>query len=419
MTEEQDIVWPLWKRVGFRFAFVYFVLYTLPFPLDYLPFAGDWFEERWVMLWRALVPRMVEPFLGAPIPRAGNGSSDTSWGWFQIVCYIAIAAIVALLWSVLDRRRPHYARLYRYLHTYLRFSLAGAMFSYGIQKIIPAQFPPPSLDRLVSTYGSSSPMGFLWTFMGASTIYEIYAGGAELLAGILLVVPRTVLLGELVTIGVMSNVVATNLGFDVSVKTYAMHLFVIAIFLAAPDVRRIIDVFFRQPARPLFENRRARILWLVVAALLVTRFVYVNLRDTIPFYLDRISLAHRSPLRGVWDVDLLDVDGVARPPLVTDATRWRRVVFDFQGQGSIFLMNDDRNLYRITLDETKKTIGFTNRFQPNGVFHLTYVRPNAQTLQLDGVVGGHRIHAVCKLDDRKYLLTSRGFHWVNERALNR
>lgn len=413
------MVWPLWKRIGFRFAFVYFVLYTLPFPLDYLPFAGPWFEERWVTLWRALVPRLIEPFLGAPIPRSGNGSSDTSWGWYQIVCYIAIAAIVALIWSVLDRRRTEYSRLYRYLHTYLRYALAAAMFSYGIQKVIPAQFPPPSLDRLVSTYGSSSPMGFLWTFMGASAIYQIYAGGSELLAAILLVVPRTVLLGELVTIGVMSNVVATNLGFDVSVKTYSMHLFVIAIFLAVADVGRILDVFFRHPVRPLFESRRARTLWLVVATLLVARFVYVNLRDTIPFYRDRISLAHRSPLRGVWDVNVLDVDGVARPPLVTDLTRWRRVVFDFQGQGSIFLMNDDRNLYRVALDETKKTITFTNRFDVNGGFKLAYARPDPATLQLDGVVAGHQLHAVCKLDDRKYLLTSRGFHWINERALNR
>jgi len=411
------IRWPLWKRIGFRLVAVYFVLYALPFPLEYLPLAGPRIEQRWAAMWEAIV-RFAGLFMKKPIVLGTAGSSDMTFHYVQMVCFLAIAAIVTLIWSVIERRHAG-VRGHRSLYAYLRLYLASAMLSYGIQKIIPAQFPPLSLDRLVQTYGSSSPMGFLWTFMGASPAYEMFAGAAELLAGLLLIARRTTLLGALATIAVMSNVVALNLSFDVSVKMYASHLLLMALFIAAPYARELAGFFLRRPSEPLFEKRWAQIGSLVVGMLLVTLFVYTDLDETLTFFRQRISIDHRSPLRGIWNVDVLDVDGVPRPPLVTDAARWRRVVFDFQGQSSIFLMSDERNLYRTKIDEKKKTISFTNRYDPRDVFGLAYGRPDPTTLQLDGTVGGHAMHAVCKLDRGEFLLTTRGFHWINERALMR
>jgi hypothetical protein len=200
---------------------------------------------------------------------------------------------------------------------------------------------------------------------------------------------------------------------------YATHVLLTALYVAAPDLRNLFEFLLNRPSAPLFAKRWARTGWLVFLTLLVARFVYVGVSDSVTFYRERISLDHRSPLRGVWNVDVLDVDGVTRPPLVTDAARWRRVVFDYQGQSSIFLMSDQRNLYRTNIDEKKRTIRFTNRYDPQDVFSLAYLRPDPATLQLDGTVAGHAMHAVCKLGDGNFLLTSRGFHWINERALMR
>jgi hypothetical protein len=411
--------WPLWKRIGFRFLSIYFVLYALPFPFDYIPGIGPRLDAWWVSIWAAIVPRLAKLFLSRPIVTGTAGSSDMTFHYLQILCFMAIAALATLLWGLLDRGRTDDARLYRFVHSFLRVYVASAMFSYGIQKIIPAQFPPPSLDRLVQTIGSTSPMGFLWTFMGASPAYEIFAGAAELLAALLLIARRTALLGALVTIAVMSNVVALNLFFDASIKTYSSHLLLMAVFLAAPDARKLADFFLRRSPEPLFESRWAHVGWLLTGALLVALFVYTGVSETLTFYRETISTDRRSPLRGIWNVDALDVDGVPRPPLVTDAARWRRVVFDYPGQSSIFLMSDERNLYRTRLDEKKRTIDFVNRFDPQDVFRLKYARPDHATLQLDGTVGGHAMHAVCRLEEKQFLLTSRGFHWINERALNR
>src|SRR5262249_15637843 len=123
------------------------------------------------------------------------------------------------------------------------FCLGTAMVGYGAFKLIASQFPAPTLDRLMQTYGESSPMGLLWTFMGASETYTMFVGSAEMIAGILLFPRKTSTLGALMSIGVLSNVVALNFSYDVPVKLYSSHLLAMAIFVLLPDARRVANFF--------------------------------------------------------------------------------------------------------------------------------------------------------------------------------
>ncbi|HEV7428986.1 MAG TPA: hypothetical protein VGQ46_21745 [Thermoanaerobaculia bacterium] len=51
---------------------------------------------------------------------------------------------------------------------------------------------------------------------------------------------------------------------------------------------------------------------------------------------------------------------------------------------------------------------------------VTYQRPNPNTLFIDGVLGGRNIQALCHLEPTPaFLLTTRGFHWINEFPFNR
>jgi hypothetical protein len=45
------------------------------------------------------------------------------------------------------------------------------MIVYGAVKVIKLQFSYPGPDTLLHTFGESSPMHLLWTFMGASDGY--------------------------------------------------------------------------------------------------------------------------------------------------------------------------------------------------------------------------------------------------------
>ena len=125
------------------------------------------------------------------------------------------------------------------------------MITYGSVKVIKSQFPNPTLDRLLQPFGDASPMGLLWTFMGASESYNIFTGAGEMLGGLLLTTRRTTLLGALVCFGVMSHVAMLNFSYDVPVKLFSMHLLAMALFLMAPDLGRLARMFvLNRPVEP-------------------------------------------------------------------------------------------------------------------------------------------------------------------------
>ena len=417
-------VWSPVKWVLFRFVFSYLVLYSFPFPLFYIPYVGMGFMWYFQM-WGKLVPWVGQQLFGVTITVQPNGSGDTTYNYVQVFCYFVIAAIATLVWSLLDRRRRNYARLYEWLRIYTRFVLAVAMVGYGAFKVIPSQFPAPSFDRLMQPYGDSSPMGILWTFMGASVAYNVFAGLGELVGGLLLVFRRTTLLGALVCIGVMSNVAMLNFSYDVPVKLYSVHLLLMAVFLAAHDLRRLANVLvLNRPAEPYEDRPLFRRKWLhrgskVLGVLFVGYVTFTSLQFSYTSAKDWNDVA-KSPLYGLWDVEELVVDGQVRPPLVTDSDRWRRVMFTGGNRMSFQLMSGTRDRYNVAIDPKKRTLDFTKRDDPVWKSTLAYARPQPEVLVLQGAFDGHKVRArLRKGEIPEFLLTTRGFHWINERPFNR
>jgi hypothetical protein len=428
LSPEPSTVEPAWglgRRVFFRFTFVYFFLFIFPFPLSFIPYVGAALQP-YQDLWDHLVPWVGKHLFHVDITVQPNGSGDTTYNYVQLFCFLVIALAAAAVWTLLDRKRANYVPLNEWLRLYVRFSLATAMISYGGYKVIVSQFPGPTLDRLVQPFGDASPMGLLWTFMGASAAYTIFGGASEMLGGLLLTFRRTTLLGALVSIAVLSNIVMLNFAYDVPVKLYSSHLLLMAVFVAAPDLRRLVDFFVlnRRPEpaeiRPLFERRWLHRGALVFRALFVLAYVSFALYQSQQSRKSYGDLAPRSPLRGVWNVEEMTVNGQVRPAVFTDATRWRRLVFDHPQNMSIQLMDDSRRRYTLALQPARKAMVLTKRDDPKAKLHFTYQQPEPGLLTMQGTLEGETIQArLRKADTKSFLLTSRGFHWINEYPFNR
>lgn len=418
--------WSTGKRMLFRYLCSYLFLFNFPFPLGYIPYAMVPFSpvlnlrEKGI-LWMG---RLVFGHETLPHP---TGSGDTAHDWADFFFRLLLAAVITLVWSLLDRKRREYVRLHEWLRVYVRFSLAAAMISYGAFKLIPSQMPAPGVDRLLQPLGDSSPMGLLWTLMGASAAYSIFTGASEMLGGLLLVTRRTTLLGALVCIGVMANVVMLNFSYDVPVKLYSSHLLFEAIVLAAPDFRRLANALvFNRPAepapiRPLFQRAWLNRAGLVLRTLLVGFLAWQSL-NTSATNRARYSQEARAkaPLNGIWDVDELTIDGQVRPPLITDEQRWQRVVFGIPGQMAVFRMNDFRDRYNVEVDEKKKTLAMTDRFNPERKNTVAWHQPAPDRLTLEGTFDGKKIRArMHRTEPPELLLLTRGFHWVSEYPFNR
>jgi hypothetical protein len=311
--------------------------------------------------------------------------------------------IITNIWTLFDRKRPSYPTLYRWLNLYVRFSLGTAMIGYGAFKVISSQFPAPTLDRLMQSYGESSPMGLLWTFMGASEAYTMFVGFAELMS-----------------VGVLSNVVALNFSYDVPVKLYSSHLVAMAIFLLLPDVRRLVNFFIlNRPAecarvQPLFR----RPLWhrgaLVIASLFLVAVVGTSLYQS--YDQRRLFTGQRSPLYGVWEVEEFSL---GQSTATASAPRWRRMIFDSPRRVAV-QTTDVLERYGSQLDQEKRTLTLRKRDDPGWNTVLTYEQVSPDVITFAGALNGSEMTArLRRTDERKFLLTDRGFHWINEFPFNR
>lgn len=417
---------PAWgpvKKLLFRFAFMYLVLYNFPSPLHYLHI--DQVDAWYFELWRPLVPWVAKHVFNVTITVFGGG--DSVFTYVQLFCFLVISIAAALIWTLLDRKRRNDVRLYEWLRVYIRFVLAVTMIEYGAWKVFPSQFMAPATDRLMQPLGDSTRMQLLWTFMGSSVAYTFFAGLSELVGGLLLTLRRTTLLGALICIGALSNVVMLNFSYDVTVKQLSVHLLLMAVFLAAPDLRRLANVFvLNRPAEPeevlpLFRRKwlaRTAVACAAVFVLYETgALLYGSYRDLVDYGSEAAS---KSPLYGMWTVEELVVDGKVRPPLVTDGKRWRRMFFTTPGRLAIQLMSDSQERYNLVHDEQKRTLVLSRRGDPNGKTTLVYRQPRPDVLFVEGPFDGHNVQArLRRTEPPKFLLVTRGFRWINERPVNR
>jgi hypothetical protein len=205
--------WKLATRIAFRFVCAYWVLYSLPATgrvsfLGIVPGA-----QLYHAMWQAIATWVaIHAFhLSGPVTvYRQTGSGDTTLDYIHNLCLLVLAIGIAAVWSLVDRKRQDYLTLHVWLRLLVRYTLAFTLLSYGFAKVFPLQFPYPALNRFIQPFGDFSPMGVLWSFMGASPAYTMFAGAAEVTGGILLLFRKTALLGALVSATVLLNVVTLN-----------------------------------------------------------------------------------------------------------------------------------------------------------------------------------------------------------------
>ena len=419
------VTWSRLTRVAFRLCFVYFGLYCLAtpivgglilFPGFSFPSFGALWPMRQITFWFA-----ANLFrLTTPLVYTGN-SGDTAFHWVQTCWLLMSSALAAAIWSQLDRGRADYIALHKWFRLFVRFGLAAQMFYYGLAKVIPTQFPAPSLVTLVEPVGNLSRTDLLWTFIGASTAYQVFTGCAEVLAGIFLAVPRTTMLGALICLADMIQVFALNMTYDFGLKQISFHLILMSLFLLAPDFPRLVSVFFLDRAAapsahaPLFRTRRANRLALAAQIVFAVYLVAMFTRLALGYWLaEGGGGGPRSALYGIWDVEQLSIDGQLRSPLQNDYDRrWRRAIFDSPSRMAFERTDDSFAHYGVVIGLDDHSIALTKGGSRSWRSTFTFQRPAAERLILDGDMDGYKIHMELQLVEfDSFRLLNSGFRWI-------
>src|SRR5579863_9950866 len=105
----------------------------------------------------------------------------------------------------------------------------------------------------------------------------------EIAGGLLLLFPRTVTLGSLVSLADMTFVFTLNMTYDVPVKLLSFHLILLSLFLLAPRLQSLASFFLLDrateptPRTRLFRSLRANRIALAVQVVFALWLVAANI----------------------------------------------------------------------------------------------------------------------------------------------
>ena len=417
--------WTLPEKALFRFFALFFGITIFPFPLYFIPFAGkglsfiDDAMNRMVVFAGKHILHLSYDITVQP-----NGSGDTTWNYVQLFIVTVLAVIGCVIWSIADRKKKNYNRWLYWLLVGVRYYLAYSLIAYGSFKIFKTQFPAPSIGRLTETYGQSSPMGLAWTFLGYSRAYNYFMGIAEAGGGLLLLFRRTAIFGVLLSMIVTGNIVAINFCFDVPVKLYSSTLLLMSLFILAPEVTRLYHFFFQRKTISLkahaftFQTRWKRITAYLIKAVFILYVVITLTKQGINNMKEYGDDAPKPGLYGYYNINTFIKNTDTLPPLLTDTTRWNKLVFGYYDRVSVKMMNDTLISFTYDNDTLKHQLTLIGRSDTTLKYHLAYRVLTADTLELTS--DEHNIYMkLNKINANDFLLMNRGFHWINEYPLNR
>ncbi|MFM2394461.1 MAG: hypothetical protein RLZZ546_2443 [Bacteroidota bacterium] len=353
-----------------------------------------------------------------------TGSGDTTFHWILFFLHIVISLVSALFICFLDKRRKSYIELFEYIKVYVRYYLAYFLLFYGIIKIFCLQMPSPYLTTLNQPLGDFTPMGLLWSFIGASKSYSILIGATETLAGCLLMFRKSYVLGAFLTFLVMLNVFVLNMCYDVPVKLFSFFLIIVSLYLLHPYFTNLYHLIISKKQiivredKPLFKNKRWQAPLSIAKFLIIVWMFYTNISGILKIQKEFGSLAPTAPLHGKYRAITYNISENMYHPFWNDSKNIKELIIDKTGIGyaKVTMVNDNENFVSFHVDTTHKIIymGIKGKTNPDT---LTYSIPKPNQLLV-----GYNSKDLKILFDRQvedYKLERRGFHWINEVPYNR
>lgn len=135
-----------------------------------------------------------------------------------------------------------------YLELGARWYVCLTICAYGVGKVLGVQFgSPESISEKFGdlTISELTPMDIMWLFFGYSYGYQLFIGLSQIIGGLMLLHPRTKLLGITVLIPILLNIIVADLFFEVlfGATLTAIWLFVLLLFILWYERENVIAAF--------------------------------------------------------------------------------------------------------------------------------------------------------------------------------
>jgi len=146
-TQEFKEDWSLLNRIIFRFSFLFIIGFI------FFMITNSLFEPLLAWLGKTFFN------LKENLQIKSTGSGDRIMSWLSLFFQLIIAITGTVIWSIIDRKRDSYNKLYYIFRSIVRVFVSFFMLVYGFAKVFLIQFQEPTLSQLVTPLGDMSPMG--------------------------------------------------------------------------------------------------------------------------------------------------------------------------------------------------------------------------------------------------------------------
>lgn len=255
--------------------------------------------------------------------------------------------------------------------------IALILFKYGVFKLFQTQFYTPEPNILFT------PLGFLdkdilyWSTMGTSYSYNLFMGIVEITASILILFNKTRVLGLLISLGTIINILAVNIGFNISVKAFAFFLLFLNLLLLSENIKNLFVFFVFGKSAKLNQSQISNINSKYYTAIKTFIVLMVLLESFYPQISNFFSKQNETKASAVYELVNRN-DSVAKQDI-------KRLFIHSHHFLILQFQNDSMQDYKLAIDTLQKQ--FIIQDYSNKIFKLDYKKYTSDSLiiQLPGM----------------------------------
>lgn len=407
-----------------KFILIYLILYIVPYGFEYI--AELDLNPSSPSFWTSITTWFGETFLGWEFnPKRLMKGFDSKYDYSRFLLIASLSFILSLIWQALGKKVKQ-IDVKTWIITIIRYHVGLTLILYGLAKVLVLQFGQIDLLTLEGKIGSLTGMQFLWKFMSYSEFYTQVTGYIEVIGGLLLLFRRTTFLGATISFVAMANVVIIDIGYDVSVKMFAIHLLLMIIVLLAYNAKRVVQFFQQdksndiQPVvyNSLFPKKYKKVQYFLKAGIIlyfsISQFYFQGKR------LDRRKTTSEAPsLTSVYLVKKQTINGKDASNF-PDNLQWKTiflngssylknsmVVKNINGRSSYFTTKTD------TVNQTITFFPFRGKKEDSHVFNYKNLENNL--FLFEGIYKGDTISITSKPKAKEdYRLVKSKIKWIRD-----
>ena len=242
----------------------------------------------------------------------------------------------------------------------LRYTVALLVINYGFAKLNGSQFT--ILDsELDKPMGQVSGFWLTWYYFGYSKFYGDLIALAQIIGGVLLMFPRTTLLGSCLLLPIIANIILVDVFYAIDLGALLVALFIeVALFVILwPHAKDLYDLFWVKQQSLVTTKRSPR---MATVGKYIVRVLLIVLPAIFTYWVANYNNRLPTPIDGTWDVVEVspNLEGTKDVPSVVFFERNRAYLCVFKGRDGSY------EGHHFEVNANERTIGIWQNWLQKG-----------------------------------------------------